>query len=82
MNSTATIQNVSVSFSPSALLVPLALAAIVALALSFSSASSNTAPQVSTLQPQQWLVETPAFAQPAQSLEIDTESPRSCCDQS
>jgi hypothetical protein len=82
MNSTAAIQNVRVPFSPSALLVPLALAAVAVLALSFSSASSNTAPQGSTLQPQQMQIETPAFAPPAQSLEIDTESPRSCCDQS
>jgi hypothetical protein len=81
MNSTAAIQNVSASFSPSALLVPLALAAIAVLAVSFSSTSSNTAPQVGAAQPQ-WLAETPAFAQQADTLELDTESPRSCCDQS
>jgi hypothetical protein len=81
MNSTATIQNVSANFSPSALLVPLALAAVALLAMSFSSTSSNTAPQGSSLQPLQWVVETPAFAQQAESLEVDTESPRSCCDQ-
>jgi predicted NAD/FAD-dependent oxidoreductase len=81
MNST-TIHPISASFSPSALLVPLALAAIAVLAMSFSSTSSNTAPQVSSVQPQQWLVATPAFAQQAESLEVDTESPLSCCDQS
>jgi hypothetical protein len=82
MNSTAAIQNTSATFSPSALLVPLALAAVAALAMSFSSTNSNTAPQVSSLQAQQWVAETPAFAQQADTLELDTESPRSCCDQS
>jgi hypothetical protein len=82
MNSTATIQNVSANFSPSALLVPLALAAVAVLAMSFSSTSSNTAPQGSSLQAQQVLSEAPTIAPQAEALELDNESPRSCCDQS
>jgi hypothetical protein len=81
MNNAATNQKPNSTYSASALLVPFGLAALAVLAVSLSSTTPNTAPQVESSQPQ-WLTDAPTLARQADSLELDAESPRSCCDQS